>query len=178
MSKIMCPLMDKDVKEFCCANASIEKQIEESYFTTLLKQAYGYQIIIDDKVVGYYMLYFRNINLRQVHKIMGEEYESDMLDYYIAMHIRYLAIDKKLQHLGIGTAVLKGLIVEILRISKIYPIRVITIDALLEYHEWYRKIGFRDSPGCMYDGITVPMFIDCMTKEENEKLQNYCYECM
>jgi hypothetical protein len=66
---------------------------------------------------------------------------------------------------------------EILRLSKIYPIRIITIDALSEYHEWYKKIGFRDIPGRASDGITYPMFIDCMTKEDAEKLVYFCDTC-
>lgn len=178
MSKITCSLMDKEVKGFNCANSSIEKQIDDSYFITLLKQAYGYQILIDDKVVGYYMLYFKNINLEEISNIMKEEYESCMVSYYMAMHIRYLAIDERVQHHGIGTYVLKGLIAEILRLSELYPIRIITIDALLEYYEWYKSIGFRDIPGLDRDGIKVPMYIDCMSKEEAMKLHDYCSQCI
>ena len=105
---------------------------------------------------------------------MGEEFESNMADYYMAMHIRYLAIDERLQHRGIGTRVLRGIIFEILRLSKIYPIRIITIDALSEYHEWYKTIGFKDIPGREFDGITYPMFMDCMSKEEIDKLEDFC----
>lgn len=174
MSKIKCPLMDKEVTGFKCANPSIEQQIRDSYFITLLKQAYGHQIMIDDKVIGYYMLYFKEIQLDEINKIMDEEYESNMADYYMAMHIRYLAIDERLQHNGIGTRVLQGIIAEILKLSKIYPIRIITIDALSEYHEWYKTIGFKDFPGKEFDGITYPMFMDCMSKDEIEKLEEFC----
>lgn len=174
MNELKCPLMDKEVDWFKCANPSIEQQIRDSYFITLLKQGYGYQIIVENKVVGYYMLYFKDIELDEVNKIMDEEYESNLASCYIAMHIRYIAIDERLQHKGLGTRVLKGLLADILKISKIYPIRIITIDALSEYHEWYKKIGFRDIPGREFDGITYPMFVDCMLKEEAEKLAEYC----
>lgn len=174
MNEIKCPLMDKEVIGFKCANPSIEQQIRDSYFITLLKQAYGHQIIIDGRAIGYYMLYFKGIKLEEINKIMDEEYESSMADYYMAMHIRYLAIDERLQHRGIGTRVLRGIIVEILRLSKIYPIRIITIDALSEYHEWYKTIGFKDIPGREFDGITYPMFMDCMSKEEIDKLEDFC----
>ena len=86
------------------------------------------------------MLYFKGIQLDEINKIMGEEYESNMTNYYMAIHIRYLAIDVRLQHNGIGTRVLQGIVAEILKLSKIYPIRIITIDALSEYHEWYKTI--------------------------------------
>lgn len=176
MSVIKCPLMDKEVKGFKCANLSIEKQIEDSYFITLLKQAYGHQIIIGDKVIGYYMLHFKGIKLETINAIMDEEYSSNMLDYYMALHIRYLAIDERLQHKGIGTRVLKAIISEVLDISKKYPIRIITLDALKEYHKWYYDIGFRDIPGINGDGFTVPMYINCMTEEDIDKLNNFC-EC-
>ena len=93
MSNIKCPLMDKEVIGFKCANPSIEQQIRDSYFITLLKQAYGHQIMI---------------------------------------------------------------------------------DALSEYHEWYKTIGFKDFPGKKFNGITYPMFMDCMSKEEIEKLEGFC----
>ena len=123
------------------------------------------------------MLYFKSVKLDEINKIMGEEYESNMANYYMAMHIRYLAIDERLQHKGIGTRVLKGLLAEILRLSKIYPIRIITIDALSEYYNWYKKIGFRDIPGREYDGIVYPMFIDCMSIEEAKRLADFCDAC-
>ncbi|MDY6312627.1 MAG: hypothetical protein SPL60_06655, partial [Lachnospiraceae bacterium] len=46
MAVIKCPLMDKEVEKFECNNSSIEEQVKDSYFITLLKQAYGHQIII------------------------------------------------------------------------------------------------------------------------------------
>lgn len=171
MNEIRCPLMDREIIGFKCANPSIEIQVRDSYFITLLKQAYGHKIMIGDRVVGYYMLYFKGIQLDEVNRIMEEEYQSGMADYYMTMHIRYLAIDERLQHKGIGTRVLQGIIVEILKLSKIYPIRLITIDALSEYHEWYKAIGFKDIPGRGFDGNTYPMFMDCMSEEEVIRLK-------
>ena len=73
MNEIKCPLMDKEVIGFKCANPSIEQQIRDFYFITLLKQAYGHQIIIDGRAIGYYMLYFKGIKLEEINKIMDEE---------------------------------------------------------------------------------------------------------
>lgn len=174
MSKIECPLMDSDVYGFSCLNSSIEAQIRDSYFITLLKQAYGHQILVDGKNVGYYMLHFKSINLCEIDQIIGQEYQSCMAEKYIAIHIRYLAVDKNYQKNGIGTYVLKGLIVQFLSLAQKYPIRIITIDALPKYIKWYESIGFKDIPGASSDGITMPMFIDCMKQEEAFKLQQYC----
>ncbi len=101
MSEIKCPLMDCDVTSFKCGNDSIEQQIKDSYYITLLKQAYGYKILIDGKIVGYYMLYFKEIELELIGDIMGEDYESNMSQSYTAMHIRYLAIDSRVQRLSL-----------------------------------------------------------------------------
>ena len=174
MGELKCPLMDKEVKGFKCNNPSIERQIEDSYFINLLKQAYGHQIVIDGIVIGYYMLGFKGISLEEINSIMDDEYESNMADYYTAMHIRYLAIDERLQHKWLGTRVLQSILSEILNLSKNYPIRIITIDALSEYYEWYKKIGFRDIPGRKSDGIVYPMFVDCMSKEEAQRLNEFC----
>ena len=178
MENITCPLIDMDVRGFSCGNPSIDQQIRESYYATLLKQAYGYQIKAEDKTVGYYMLYFKNINTDIVNDIMDNEFSSGLVDYYIAVHIRYLAIDKNLQHQGIGTVVLKGIIQQIISFSKIYPIRIITLDALMEYYEWYKGIGFRDIPGGTDDGIIRAMYMDCMDMRELEKLEDYCELCL
>lgn len=166
--------MDKEVKGFKCKNSSIEQQIEDSYYITLLKQAYGHQIIIDDSVVGYYMLYFKGIEFEEVNQIMDGDYSSSMADYYMSVHIRYIAIDERLQHKGIGKTVLKALITQLMNLSKLYPIRLITLDALNEYHDWYYNIGFRDIPGIENNGITTSMYIDCMTKEDAEKFEAFC----
>ena len=81
--------MDREVTDFSCGNASIDQQIRESYFATLLKQAYGYRIELQGKTVGYYMLYFKNINLQTMNNIMGDEYDGGLINYYMAVHIRY-----------------------------------------------------------------------------------------
>lgn len=174
MSEVKCPLMDKDVKGFKCANSSIEQQIEDSYYITLLKQAYGHQIICDGRIIGYYMVHFKGIQLEEVNRIMQEEYVSNMADYYMAIHIRYFAIDVRLQHKGIGKKVFQGILADLLRVSMIYPIRLITIDALSEYHEWYKKIGFKDIPGRVSDGITIAMYLDCLTSEGAKILSEFC----
>ena len=174
MAVIKCPLMDKEVEKFDCNNSSIEEQVKDSYFITLLKQAYGHQLIIDGQTVGYYMLYFKSIKPNDIENIMQEQYESNMVDYYMAMHIRYLAIDKNRQHKGIGTKVLQGILAEIMNLSKKYPIRIVTIDALEQYYKWYKNIGFRDIPGCESDGIVHRMYMDCMTEKENECLKEFC----
>lgn len=174
MSTIKCELLDKDVHKFDCANDSIETQVEDSYYITLLKQAYAYKIVFDEIIVGYFMLHFKSIQLDSIDEINGIDYQSNMQQEYTAMHIRYLAIDSVYQHKGIGTSALKLITGQIMKLSEKYPIRLITIDAIEQYHNWYMEIGFRDFPGIKFNGTTYPMFMDCMTKDERLLLDRYC----
>jgi len=107
------------------------------------------------------------------NNIMGDDYLSNMVEYYTAVHIRYIAIDKRVQNQGIGTIVFKGILSELIKLSEKYPIRIITLDALAKYYEWYKKIGFKDIPGKESDGITYPMYMDCMTQKDADKLDEF-----
>lgn len=173
MVNIICPLLDGDVSGFKCGNDSIESQIENSYAATLLKIAFGHKIILNNQIVGYYMNHFKTIEVDVVNSIMGDEFDPNISNHYTAMHILYLAIEESMQNQGIGTIVLKGIISEILLLSKKYPIRIITIDALDKYYDWYKKVGFKDIPGKAYNGIVHPMYLDCISKSENESIMNY-----
>lgn len=175
MSKLTCSLMNSEVHEgdFDCGNDTIESTICSAYYSTLLHQTYGYQICMDDKIVGYYMIYLKEINIDVMEKIEGDEYNSGVIDYYISAHINYIAIDKKYQQKKIGTHVLKGIISDILKKSKDIPIRLITLDALNVYHEWYKTIGFRDIPGMDAKNDITPMYMDCMGEYERKQLDLY-----
>lgn len=168
--------MDTEVPEgtFDCGNNSIERLISSTYYATLLQQAYGYKVILDDIVVGYYMIYPKKIEIAIMDAIEGDEYNSEITDYFIAIHIGYLAIDKSYQGNHVGTYVLKGIISNIQGISQKIPIRLITIDALSVYHEWYERIGFRDIPGTECTDDIIPMHMDCISDVHRKLLDEYC----
>lgn len=169
-------MMDKDVPEgtFICGNNSIESLISSTYYATLLQQAYGYKVIWNDIIVGYYMIYPKKINFDVMESIEGDEYNSGVVDCYNAVHIGYLAIDKTYQGNHIGTYVLKGIISSINIICKSVPFRMITIDALGVYHDWYQKIGFRDIPNSKNNDDIIPMYMDCISDEHRILLDEYC----
>lgn len=175
MGKLTCSLMSSEIREgdFNCGNETIENTICSAYYSTLLRQTYGYQICIDNKVVGYYMIYLKRINIDTMEKIEGDEYNGGIIDYYISAHINYIAIDKKCQQKKIGTNVLKGIISDILQKSSDIPIRLITLEALHVYHEWYKSIGFRDIPGADVKNDIIPMYMDCMSEYERKQLDLY-----
>lgn len=176
MAVLSFSLMNEEVPEgtFHCGNNSIERQISSAYYATLLQQAYGYKVMLSNKIVGYYMICPRRIELATMNRIEGDEYNSGATDCFMALHINYLAIDEKYHRQSIGTYTLKGIIRTVERISQQIPIRLITIDALAYYHEWYMAIGFRDIPGIKVVDDIIPMYMDCISDMRKKLLDDYC----
>lgn len=176
MGKLRFELMPDEVHEgeFYCGNNSIETTICSSYYATLLKQAYAYRICDENEVVGYYMVYLKRINIDVMERLENEEYDSGVVNGYIAAQIAYIAIAKDRQHRKYGTYALKGIIKFLLLLSKSVPIRLITLDALAEYENWYHNMGFRNIPGTDTSDEIIPMYMDCMSKEEKSKRDEYC----
>lgn len=179
MGKLSFKLMSDEVHqgEFCCGNNSIETTICSSYYATLLKQAYAYKICDDDVIVGYYMIYLKKINLNVMEKLENDEYNSGVVDGFISAHISYIAIADNKQHRKYGTYTLKGIIKNLLFLSRSLPIRLITLDALERYEAWYYGIGFRRIPGMDNSNGIIPMYMDCMSFEEKNKRDEYCQIC-
>ena len=144
---------------------------------TLLKHAYSYSFSCDGVVLGYYMIQFHKINLNICPESIGDYYAR--IDYCMAMHIGLLAVDSKFQKKRIGTNVLKTLIKMVKNYSKSLPIRLITIDALKEFSEWYIEIGFTyfDEKDLQDEKSTISMYIDCIELVSMEKIKEYqeCY---
>ena len=65
--KVQCDLSDSS---FNCGVAGINRMIRESYYPTLLQHMYAYEIIVNDIIVGYYMIEFRRKDWR-VHLGLG-----------------------------------------------------------------------------------------------------------
>ena len=162
--------------EFCCGNNSIETSICSSYYATLLKQAYAYQICEGNIIIGYCMVYLKRISLDIMKSVENDEYNSGIVDGYTSAHISYIAIAADKQHRGYGTLTLKGIIKNILELSKRLPIRLITLDALPEYEDWYCGIGFREIPCANNFSDIIPMYMDCMSNEEKNKRAEYSQE--
>lgn len=120
------------------------------------------------------MLLFRKIVLNTCPSKISDYY-SEKMDYCVSIHIDFLAIDSCFQHKGIGTSVLKTIIATCKRLIPFIPVRLITLDALKEYYEWYCKNGFVafDEKDLTNDCPTIPMYMDCITNENAEKITEY-----
>lgn len=175
MAELSFRKIEKEIKSFDCGNPSINCQIREAYYPHILNFAYTFQVSFKDKIVGYYMIKFLSINICDCPEPIKSFYVTDM-DKCCTFHIGFLAVNKGLQKQGIGSAVLTTLIADARRLSRQYPLLLITIDALKEKYEWYRQRGFRafDEKAREDDKSTIRMYIDCV--EDRDVISRYIDE--
>lgn len=171
MSELRLVIMDKEISpDLSCGVKSIDHLMQSAYAKTLFKQALAYNIMVDGHLVG-------NCMIKLVHFVDGETeyYEQDQ--EFTALEISYLAIDRRMQQKGIGSQVLKSLILFAKKIASQLPVRYLVIDALKDKEAWYTKAGFRVYPkaeDARYPG-TVPMIMDLMDMEAAKKYaESYC----
>lgn len=160
-----------------CGNYSINTTVMQSYYPHILKQAKTYKILLSDIIIGFYCISIGSINL--------ENSNSDIADYYHGtpeygfLKLNYLAVDKSLQNKGIGSTILKMIVVEAHSLCQRYPIRLLVIDALTEKVEWYKKRGFRvlfQKQNDSENRETVKMFIDLISDQDRLIVEKYIDE--
>lgn len=159
--------------EFDCGVKSINEYVRNSYYPTITQHAYAYSIMGGGKILGYYQIMFREIELEDFPDDIAE-YDPGIKDGKIsAVHIRYIAIDEKYQKHKIGTGTLQSIIKDVQEFSNSWPIRVITIDARLDLVKWYESIGFvkMKTNTVGQDGTSEAMYFDC--KKYTKELEEY-----
>ena len=175
MSELKFSLLKGDVPKgsFDCENKEINKWVEDSYYATLLQQAYAYQIRVGDVVVGYYMIAIRNVDLYDCPDEVSDYFQDGFGDKIPSVYIEYLAIDKKFKGQRLGETTLRTIIKRVRDLSEQWPIRLITINALTELVEWYKREGFlemaKSLPG--QEGYNVYMYLDCI--KNMDELDDY-----
>lgn len=180
MGELVVSKLHGDIQKdsFDCGNDSINNMVYQSYYPTLLKHAYAFQVqdSISRNVLGYYMIKFRSIKISNCPDDISE-YEGSLVNDCCALHISYVAVGKRYQRHNIGSSILKLIISAAKESSKQLPILLITIDALRDKTEWYEKLGFsyfeaKDTQKEIQS--TVPMYIDCI--ENRQLVYDYCNE--
>lgn len=158
---------DVQIGNFDCENPSINGQIEESYFPTLLQYAYAYRVSVDGRVVAYYMIKFKTIHMDIAPDELAE-YTSSVVNDCSAIHIKYIAVDKVCKKQGIGTYILKTIVAQALRLCQQFPISLVTLDALTDKYEWYKKRGFKafSEDELQKNEPTIQMYINCILNKE------------
>lgn len=155
---------DIETQPFDCGVESINEYVKNSYYPTIVQHAYAYSIMSHDKVLGYYQIMFREIELQDFPDDIAD-YDAGVKDGRIsAVHIRYIAISEQYQKNKIGTSTLRAVIKNVIDLSDIWPIRVITIDARPDLVEWYQKEGFvkMQNNTIGQNGTTEAMYFDCL----------------
>lgn len=160
---------------FDCGVTSINNQIENSYYPSMLQYQYSFEILGNDIPIGFYVCSFRKIPIDAGPKDIAE-YSVDTIKAYYSLDITYFAIARQYQNYGIGSMVLDMLIKQTMQNCSIYPIRLITLDALKEKVEWYKKRGFRlfkENDVLDTNTSTVTMYVDCLLSENRRQLDEY-----
>ena len=169
MSTIRIELLDNEdgLCFFDCDNTSINEQVRNSYFATIVKKGYAYSISLDNKAVGYYMLSLVSV------ENYSDRYDSGHFGTkFAALKIEYLAIAKMYQKLGFGRCVLDIIIKQAKDLCERIPIRYLTLDSLTEKVYWYKKAGFICYPKAFETtSSTTVMYLDFV---KSETIDKYC----
>lgn len=168
MAQLRIRKLPEDVtsKQFTCGVESIDDMVYRSYFTTILQHAYAYEVSAKNIVLGYYMIVFKKIILDDYPDEISEY--RDLMDDCISVHIKYIAVDKKFQGHKIGTSILDQIIKRIFSIITDWPIRLITLDAIRDKCDWYKRMGFKVLDETQFEkgDYTVAMYMDCITNKQ------------
>ena len=173
MGRMLIKKIESDIsKSFDCGNSSINSLVYESYYPTILQHAYAFEVRIDERIMGYFMCRFSTIEIETCPEEIAD-YMSDNFKSCASLHIEYIAIDKLYQGYGIGRSVMNHIIQWSKRLCKMYPVRLITLDALKEKYGWYQDLGFLafDENDIDDSSPTIRMYIDCLL--EKELVYNY-----
>lgn len=166
--------------KFDCGNYSINSKLrQDSYYMDVLQHAYTYEIFYGKILVGYYMISFRTISLNLLPEDLSD-YCAGSSNSCTSLHLDFIAIDSKMQKHSIGTNTLRYLIVDVTNnLCRVWPIRLITLEALTNKIDWYKKLGFslfnEDNTTSNPDSPTAWMYLDCL--QDPEKLYNYIESC-
>ena len=148
---------------FDCGNPTINGQIYESYYPTLLQHGYAYRVIVSGSVAAYYMIKLRTIKLENAPEEISE-YSSSLISDCGAVHIKYIAVDTKYQNKKIGTYILKAIVMQVSKMCQQMPITIMTLDALTDKYKWYKNNGFNafNEEELEKCETTIPMYMNCI----------------
>lgn len=158
---------------FDCGVQSINEYVKGSYYPLIIQHAYAYSIMSGNSVLGYYQVMFKDIALDKFPEHIADYSFDNNYMKVTAIHLRYIAIDKKYQRHKIGTAAMEIFMKECRKLADNWPVRAITIDANVDLVGWYKKFGFHEMPcnAGSQEGVTTPMYYAFTTY--NRELSEY-----
>lgn len=163
----------EDIDQFDCGNASINQLVSRSIYPTLLKQTRTYKISMKGHRIGFYSVSILAISLEGSDAPIAESFEGTPT--FAAVKLDYVAVDKRVQNHGIGTNVLAYVVDEARELCKVWPVRILVLDALRDKLTWYTERGFRaiNSSDLVRTTPTVRLYIDLISLEDAEKIVEY-----
>ena len=173
--KMIYKIVDTETKLdfFDCGIGSINQMVKECVYPVLCNQAKIISVSAEDEVVAFYSLAITSVEYADSD---AEAFEyCHQTSRFGALKVNFIAVDKNVQHIGIGKQIMKKIIMEAIELHAIAPVRFVVLDALYDKVEWYRDIGFDYVKSSDTDETleTVRMFFDLMTDEEWDRLKNY-----
>ena len=172
----MVKIIDRIIKsplentDFDCGNPRINELVKESYFANLIQIAYTHEIKMDDEVVGYYMLQFKTIS-DDIPAEIGDYWDDQYGRTVPCVYLHFIAINKRFQNKGIGSAIMKLIIKNTMDMVEYVPIRIITLKSVEDKVDWYSKLGFKKLTN--RENFESIMYLDCIKEENRVKLLDY-----
>ena len=80
-----------------CGNDRINAWVKDSYFAKLTQQAITFRIIIDNIIVGYFMLVLNTIVLEEFKPDIHNFFTDTIGNTIPCLELKYIAIDKRYQ---------------------------------------------------------------------------------
>ena len=86
-----------------------------------------------------------------------------MVHQHILNILHEVAVDKRYQGHKIGTSILDQIIKRVFTLAADWPIRLITLDAIRDKYDWYKRMGFKalDESKLAAGDFTIAMYMDC-----------------
>ena len=140
---------DKDLNEFLTTDA-LQNYKDWLSVTHLLFNA-------ENIPVGYFTITLDTLHKGRIalhDKLNGYPYQK-----YPAIKLARLAVDKRYQHRGIGTILMKYFFIEAYSLMKTGGGRFITVDAKNSAKGFYEQFGFRTVPS-QKDAEIISMYLD------------------
>lgn len=158
-----------------CGETGIDQMVKDSYLSTRYHHGHAFEVIECNhkKLVGYYMISFKSIMLDRLPDEITDY--SDAVQEIPAVYIRYIAIEKKYQHYGIGSYVLAQIIKDVKGLGKNgWPIRLIYLEALDDKVKWYQNRGFKvmENKSIVSDSNLIPMYMDMLDDDTKEIIES------
>lgn len=161
-----------DLLDFDCGNTSINALVKKCYLQQLTKQAKTFLVSVHGHRVGFYSISIASVNAEDAHPSLADYYEGDPCFCAVVLH--FIAIEKNLQNLGLGTKLLGLIAGQVRELSNNWPVRILYLDALSDKIDWYTANGFQLFTEHQNRAeSTVPMYLDLLSTTEERTLQQF-----